>query len=206
MRGFSFAVWSLFFSLLSITPAHANKQFAWTVGQEHEVDEGIYFKLLKIENGWRLWRTETRFGVDCIAVKSAVGEQPAVPMGVAGLFSGGLPRLVIHWSDWRRRIEFGWEGKHLGEQEVLLRNPGERFWADAKSRTSFTDGEKIEVDISSWEYPEIFLGFHEAKGVIDLTGLDAMRTYISQCHPPAAVKSPDPAMLELDKKYPEYPD
>jgi hypothetical protein len=189
---------------LGSTSSSANS-FNWTVGQEREVDEGFYYKLLKVENGWRLWRLETRSGVTCLAVKPAIGLAAPVPLGVAGLFRGGEPRLILRWSDYQSQFVFDWEGKDYSNDEVQIRVPGSKFWSDARSNAVYSDKQRLEVSISSWEYPAIHVGYHEAKGVFDLTGLDAMREQIARCQPPVLrqEEAQDPLLSELDLKYPD---
>ena len=91
---------------LASTVAHAQ---GWVVGQEREVDEGVYARLVKPESGWRLWRFETKQGVTCKAVKSVKGQPHPVPVGVETVLFQGTPFIEIafdqNWQVWS--IEVG---------------------------------------------------------------------------------------------------
>src|SRR5262245_18557212 len=80
----------------------------WPIGQEREVDEGVYFTLLSSSNGWRIWKLETRSGLDCRAVKSAVGRPHPVPAGAGAVFTHGTPFIQI-MKGLGSAYQFSWE-------------------------------------------------------------------------------------------------
>jgi hypothetical protein len=162
----------------------ANLAFAqqWQIGQEREVDEGHYFKLLKIESGWRLWQIETKEGISCKAIKSARGRPHPQPLGVGSAFFGGTPFLTIS-SNGRGQTWFMWQGQHLGTKGTKFREPTDRFWQDWKYGTDLLpmDGKVIELNIVSYEYPEIFVGRSEQNVLFDLNGLSSIVTEVVDC-------------------------
>tara|TARA_B100001105_G_scaffold227851_1_gene198617 strand:- start:408 stop:947 length:540 start_codon:yes stop_codon:yes gene_type:complete len=154
----------------------------WAIGQEREVDEGFYFKLLKVEAGWRLWRIETKDGVECRAVKSANGRPHPYPLGVSVNFFGGEPFIVLYKSDALGGVQHFWKGVDLSNKSVQVRRLGEKFWHEDTRQSVYSDGDKLEINIVSWEYPEIHVGYHETRGTFNFEGLDAMRKAVEDCH------------------------
>jgi hypothetical protein len=80
-------------AVLATTAGQTGAQ--WPVGVEREVDEGVYMRVAAAEQGWRIWRIETRDGIRCQAVKSARGRPHPVPVGVGSAFYGGTPYLMV---------------------------------------------------------------------------------------------------------------
>ncbi|WP_147373682.1 hypothetical protein [Hephaestia caeni] len=160
----------------------------WVVGQEREVDEGVYARLAKEEGGWRLWRFETKYGVTCKAVKPADGLPAPIPLGVSSKLGLGTPFLEITFFDRQRTSRI--EGRHLGDQ-AEYRSPGERFWHEWSEETDlvdFLESPSIEVHVSSWKYPANFVGKIEERGTINLSGLASIMHDGSEC---AAARSED---------------
>jgi hypothetical protein len=142
---------------------------SWVVGQEREIDPGLYAKLYAQENGWRVWRFQTRQGTFCRAAKSAIGRPHPVPLGVGNVLYGGTPYLVVSAIEGGTN---GWEmeGRESDETQEF-RLPGEKFWTDVGNNAmEDLDGKKIEVHVSGWEYPAIYVGHTDDRGVIDMTG------------------------------------
>lgn len=156
---------------------------AWTFGQEREVDEGVYMTLLETFSGWRLWKIETRSGVECRAIKSAVGRPHPIPVGAGAVFYRGTPFLQI-MPGYREPFRFSWETVHWGKVKVQFREQGEKFWESLEPNSNdltHLDGKKIEIHLTSWEYPEILVGFAEEKAVIDLSGMSQAMSKIDEC-------------------------
>ena len=151
----------------------------WAVGEEREVDEGIYFKLIKVEKGWRLWRLETRGGIECRAVKSARGKVHPIPIGAGAMFGFGEPYITI-WKH-RGKLLYSWKGVDFDNSMVQIRRAAAKFWDTDEGDEVFADSDVVEVNISSWEYPDVRVGYHETKGVLDFTGWSEMRTAVDEC-------------------------
>ncbi|TCM43058.1 hypothetical protein [Novosphingobium sp. ST904] len=151
----------------------------WSIGEEREVDEGIYFKLLRVENGWRLWRIETRSSVECRAVKSARGKVHPFPIGAGTMFGFGEPYITI----WKHQggVLYYWKGADFENSMVQIRREGAKFWDIDKGDEAFSDSDLVEVNVSSWEYPAVRFGYHETRGVLDFTGWAAMRQAVDDC-------------------------
>lgn len=151
----------------------------WKVGDEREVDEGIYFRLLRVESGWRLWRIETRGSVECRAVKSARGKVHPFPIGAGAMFGFGEPYITI----WKHRgeLRYFWKGVDFENSMVQLRRQDAKFWDTDNGEQVFNDSDVVEVNISSWEYPAVRVGYHETKGVMDFAGWSAMRMAVDEC-------------------------
>jgi hypothetical protein len=182
---------------LAVQTAESKTKVNWAIGEEFEADEGIYFKLLSVSSGWRLWRIETRHGVECRAVKSANGLPHPVPLGVSNLFYGGDPRAVVLWSGYQHKLVVDLEGKGTRNHAVLTRVVGDKFWDDGKTFNP-AEGQKIEVSIASWKYPDARIGYQESKGVLDFSGLKLIRERVLECAGPEATKPP--------KQMVEHPD
>jgi hypothetical protein len=171
-------------------PAQAQ---SWTVGTEREVDEGYYFKLAYSAQGWRVWSIETRYGVDCRAIKSARGRPHPEPVGVAEAFHRGSPYIMLATTR-ARPIRLTLHGQWGTGGE--WRQPGDRFWQDSLSWSDIAelDGQQIEVHTKTWEYDEILVGLADERGVLDLTGLDAAVAALRACDPLSA-----PARIGADE-------
>lgn len=169
----------------------------WSSGIEREVDEGTYMKVYASQFGWRIWRTEWKSGFSCDAVKSASGRPHPVPSGVSSILAGGTPYLTIYKDEARDRygkslgydqIKYVWRGRYLGDTTVKLRKPGERFWDEYEywDRDKIVDMKKyeegkIEVYISSFEYPELGLGKVEENAIFDLSGIQWSIDMLDKC-------------------------
>lgn len=156
----------------------------WRIGDEREVDDGIYFRLISSEQGWRLWRIETRDDIECRAVKSAVGKLHPIPLGVGALFYSGDPFIpyIVLYRAYTGTLSYSWKGRHLETKRVRFRKTGDRFWEDDNGRVAHQDGARLEVNVGSWEYPELMVGWNESRGVIDLSGWGEMARRVMDCH------------------------
>jgi len=155
----------------------------WRMGQEREVDEGIYMTLMSSFDGWRIWKIETSSGLDCRAIKSAAGRPHPVPVGAGAVFYRGTPFIQI-MKGYRAPYRFSWGTVHWGKVRVQYRKPGDRFWESMNENEDdllHLDGEKIEIHLTSWEYPEILVGFAEEKAVIDFSGMSKAMKAMDQC-------------------------
>lgn len=175
---------ALLLAILISTPAFAA---AWKVGEEREVDEGYYFTLMSSENGWRTWQIETGEGTRCTAVKSVRGKPHPEPIGVGDHFWRGTPYLVVSkghkFASMGRVGRFELKGRHGNGAKTQLRLVGNRFWSDWKHTQNLMehDGKRIEVAISSYEYPHSLVGGVHEKGVLDLTGLSKVVEVVENC-------------------------
>lgn len=171
--------------LAAVAPVPALAQTSWPVGMEREVDEGVYMKVLRVANGWRLWRIETKDSAECRAVKSARGRPDPIPVGVGAGFWRGTPSVLLY-ENYDRKIAFAWSGEHYGKVEVKTRLLGARFWDEQRGAWSPDllpfDGKLLEVNVTSWEYPEILVGLADETAVMDLTGLAAMVDAVKACN------------------------
>ena len=167
----------------SIISAEVATAQTWPTGIEREVDEGFYFTPIAVKNGWRFWEMETKDGVSCIAIKSAVGRQHPVPLGVGGAFWKGTPFLQIH-KGYNTAYVYSWSAEHYGKVGVKAREPNAKFW-DVIPRTSFDltkyDGKLVEISVTSWEYPEIYVGLVEEKGMFNFAGVAEATKFVEQC-------------------------
>jgi hypothetical protein len=184
----------------------------WPIGTEREVDEGVYMQVAEVEQGWRIWRIETKDGVRCQAVKSARGQPHPAPLGVGSAYFGGTPYLVVvaarhddglsyrprrSWDGGQTSpqqmagFHYFWHARHHGGVRLKYRLIGERFWTEPGPLEfdATAVGERpIEVVVTSWEYPAIFVGHSEETGVLDLIGLVWAQEQLRSCEtvtPPA---------------------
>lgn len=156
-------------------------QTAWAVGVEREVDEGVYMRVVAAEQGWRVWRIETRDAVDCRAYKSAQGRRHPVPVGVGSMMArSGTPFLEVFWSEPLNRFYSEWHAVHY-RGRVKYRTPNERFWEESAPNPNTAEERVVEVVADSWEYPEILVGHAEEQATFDLAGLRWARTAVKEC-------------------------
>ncbi|HAC01590.1 MAG TPA: hypothetical protein DCF67_08995 [Brevundimonas sp.] len=154
---------------------------AWAVGTEREVDEGVYMKIVAAEQGWRVWRIETRGGVDCRAYKSAEGRRHPVPVGVRSMMARtGTPFLEVFWSEPLNKFYSEWHTVHYrgsGKYRVL----GARFWEDHGPDPESVTEQVIEVVAESWEYPNALVGYAEERARFDLAGIHWAKDAVRSC-------------------------
>ena len=176
---FASALAGLLLLTSAVLPASIPVRQQWKIGEEREVDEGIYFKLLSVENGWRLWRIETRGSVECRAVKSARGKIDPFPIGAGAMFGFGEPYITI----WKLggELRYFWKGADIENSAIQIRRQGAKFWDADNGNEVFRDSDVLEVNIGSWEYPAVRVGYHETKGVVDFTGWSTMRLAVDAC-------------------------
>jgi hypothetical protein len=153
----------------------------WAVGTEREVDEGVYMKVVSSEQGWRVWRIETRNGVQCRAYKSARGRAHPVPVGVNSMMDRvGTPFLEVYWEARTAKFYSEWHGAHYGGMRAKYRVPGARFWEETPPDPEAVNEQSVELSVDSYEYPAIFEGKAEERANFDLTGIrwatEAIRT------------------------------
>lgn len=167
-------------ALLAVSSGVAGTVYRqWAVGQEREIDEGVYATLYYQQAGWRVWRFETSARVWCKAIKSAAGKPHPVPVGVSDYMVGGTPSLVVTYQDQVRR-EFKIEGAERDEKGEY-RLAGKKFWTAIDSDIADHDGATMDVHVESWEYPAIMVGLADEKGTISLAGMSAALSAAEKC-------------------------
>ena len=171
---FKMTVAALFLITSASSSASIPVKQKWAIGEGREVDEGIYFTLLKVENGWRLWRIETQGSIECRAVKSARGNVHPFPIGAGAMFGFGEPYITV-WK-LREKLLYSWKGVDFDNSVIQIRRVGDKFWSTDKGNEIYTEADAVEVNVLSWEYPAVRVGYHEAKGVLDFRGLSAILT------------------------------
>lgn len=164
---------------------------AWAVGQEREVDQGVYMTLQAEQDGWRLWRIETASGVECRAAKSAVGQGHAAPAGYEEHLDGPVPRTEISafvmptyglTPPAGPQVSQDWYGTH-GFGTTQFRAPGDRFFRPIESLRTHRSGlTLIEINNVSYEYPRIYHGRSELNATFDLTGIEWAEAQVLACY------------------------
>lgn len=173
---------------LLLSALTASQQTQWPEGIEREVDEGVYMQVADSQHGWRVWRTESRNGVVCKAVKSARGREHPIPVGVGPLLFRGTPFLEIHGSrhgfSGREIFSYDWTTRHYGRVAVKYRIAGERFYEEKSngefSASGLTEG-SYDVVLISWEYPALNIGRAEEAAIFDMTGREWAEQRVLQC-------------------------
>ncbi|MGE6695982.1 MULTISPECIES: hypothetical protein [Sphingobium] len=152
----------------------------WVPGQEREVDEGVYAKIISQQNGWRIWRFETKDDVTCQAVKSARGRPHPVPVGFRDKMYMGTPFISIS-RGYKDEASVDLHGKYGYSQ--TWRRLGNKFWNEklGLNDLSLNDGDPIEVHTETWEYPQIRVGLTSESGIVDLTGILAAVDALKEC-------------------------
>jgi hypothetical protein len=164
---------------------------AWVIGEEREVDQGTYMTLQAQQDGWRIWRIDTKAGVECKAAKSPIGRPHATPLGYRAALNGPSPRTEIsayipftlpNAPPSQLQVSQDWFGTH-GYGETQFRAVGERFFRSMNELRSNREGLKIiEVNNVSWEYPAIHVGMSEVNARFDLTGIDWAEAQVLACY------------------------
>ncbi|GBF56417.1 hypothetical protein PbB2_00073 [Candidatus Phycosocius bacilliformis] len=163
----------------------------WVIGQEREVDQGIYMTFQSEQDGWRIWRIDTKAGVECKAAKSAIGRPHATPLGYKDVLDGPAPRTEIsaymtfaipYGPPAELRLAQDWFGTYRSG-ETQFRGVGERFFRSMDELQTNRKGLKIiEVNNVSWEYPALHLGMSEINAQFDLTGIDWAEAQVLACY------------------------
>lgn len=156
----------------------------WPIGVEREVDEGTYMQVVAVNSGWRIWRTEEKSGVYCKAVKSAKGRAHPEPIGVSSAMYKGTPFLEIFGGRGSEKLTYQWRTTYLSDVKIKYRTPGSEFWEERKNATFNADeiGEQqFEITLSSWEYPELYIGRSEETALFDLAGLSWAKDEVASC-------------------------
>lgn len=168
------------------TAAEAKVFTSWPIGLEREVDEGYYMTLLSSRDGWRVWRIETESSVECRGIKSVQGQPHPIPLGVSVAFFGGDPFLTVY-KGYQDKLRYFWTAEHSGKVTVKGRVSGEKFWkplAGDDQNEYYVDGRKFQINVTSWEYPAIYVGYAEQTGTMDLTGLAHVIEAVNNCPAP----------------------
>lgn len=162
----------------------------WPIGKEREVDEGTYMQVVAANMGWRIWRIETESGVFCKAVKSAKGQVHPEPLGVSDAMFKGKPFLEI-WPNnkdgslfFPGKFRYGWRTTYSGNVRIKYRTPGSKFWEERTQVQFNADGmveQQFEIVLTSWEYPELYEGLAEQKGIFDFSGLSWAKSQVVIC-------------------------
>lgn len=178
----------MFETAFALVAAVYVQQTNWPIGVEREVDEGVYMQVVAEQQGWRVWRSESRNGVICKAVKSAKGKPHPVPVGVMTMLHGGTPFLNVtvtrHGSSNRPQYAYSWRARHYGKVSVKMRAVGARFYDDVEP--TIIDGKRpsegiYQVSVTSWEYPEILIGHVEETVEFDMTGIGWAEEQVLEC-------------------------
>ena len=105
-----------------------------------------------------------------------------MPVGVGSGFYGGTPFLSLY-RGYQGKISYDWQGEHLSGERLKFREPGGRFWEDwtYSSDLMTWDGKQLELNIVTYEYPEIFVGRADETAIIDLTGMSKMAELVTAC-------------------------
>ena len=168
---------------------------SWTVGVEREVDAGFYMSVYADHEGWRVWRTETKDGVSCSAVKPAEGRKRPVPLGSGSSLWQGTPFIRVAGDGPGAFREYSgttarlmrmptWRLKHYGKPKIKLRIPGEKFWDEydsARFNVEKYDGKVVEIVAESWEYPHIHRGHETERGRFSFVGFDEAKRLAVEC-------------------------
>jgi hypothetical protein len=163
-------------------------------------------QVVALEHGWRVWKIETREGVQCKAVKSAVGRPHPVPVGVSSMMTRGTPFVEVLWSDYDHRFSYSWRTEHYGKVRVKYRPVGERFWEERNNPDFNPDGltaQRLEVQLTSWEYPAILEGYAEENAIFDFAGVEWAKTQVADCE---GARPDEIKVVWLTPPSPSFPD
>lgn len=208
MRGrFAFGLLASLLVMSSPISGAATRALPWHVGEEREIDAGLYMTLVSEISGWRIWREEGSGGKNCVAVKPANGVRQPTPLS-SYMFHGGYPAIAVSETTvmGNKRIDWQLLGAYYQPQTQEFRNKGDRFYVhrpDLFASSSewdriLTYGDRaIEVHVGSWRYPAISVGFSEQYGIIDLSGLSKAVEAMKACN----AASSGPVAMPSDRNH-----
>lgn len=172
-----------------IAPALAQRQNAWRVGAEREIDHGVYATLYAEESGWRIWRLEERDYTYCTANKAGAGMAHPRPLGDGTRF--GAPSAWVELSFGRMLGEtLTLKGRYFGGY-AEWKHIGDRFWTRQTYGDSLPEmGERpIQIHVVTYRYPTLEVGLSDQLAIIDMRGLQAVRALGRRCAGLAALPS-----------------
>lgn len=100
------------------------------------------------------------------------------------MMARGTPFLEVLWNDREHRFSYSWGTEHFGKVRVKYRPVGERFWEERNNFDFNADDlaeQRLEVQLTSWEYPEILVGYAEEDATFDMSGLDWAKGQVAEC-------------------------
>lgn len=170
-------------AMIAIAPIQEpgqDQRWTWHIGEEREVDEGAYVRLVEELGGWRIWRVEFKTGVQCRASRGIAGSLGPVP-GPGALFISPEPYAFSMVSK-NGRVSHFLEGRWRGGR-AEYRLKGQRFWTEFVFSTDLTalDGEQVDVHVDSWRYPAIRVGHADQRGTVDFAGYKAALAAALKC-------------------------
>lgn len=155
----------------------------WKIGQEREVQPGIYAKLFDQVGTWRIWRFENANGVSCAAALAPSGKAHPYPLDY-GYLVGTHPMLILDRS-LRDPTVISWSATGRGgRQRAEYRVVGDRFMKELsslESPPSDLEGKSVEIVVTSWEYPAAFVGLYTDRGVFILDKLSQVSERTLAC-------------------------
>lgn len=174
---------------LALAPVAANAapvSRAWAVGQEREVDPGVYARLVAQRLGWTLWRFETQHDFSCHLVRQVAGSPQPHPLGVGEvLYNGSAFLEVVYYAEAGASMHVSYQlnGRYGSGATREYRRLGARFFGEMSFEGNLLpfDGQVIEVHVVSWEYPASHVGMSDETGLINLTGLREMDEAARAC-------------------------
>jgi hypothetical protein len=103
------------------------------------------------------------------------------PLGVGSVLRGATPFLEAD-SYTPGALSVTLSGS-WGGGKAEYRSIGERFWTAWKADMPLADwdGKKLQVHITTWEYPEIMVGMADETGILDLTGAKQAIAAVDAC-------------------------
>ena len=145
---------------------------SWGVGEERELEPGFYTKVLAKQDGWVTFRIESREGVRCFTQKPQRGENLPLPYKDF-IVVPGEPHIQLGggYGPWGDEAHWSIKGKEGGGAEYRI--SGARFMepSEVMNDDFSIAGNVIEFKYEGWEYPHSLVGFYEASGEFDLTGM-----------------------------------
>lgn len=155
----------------------------WNLGEERELSPGYYAVFRGGDNGWQLWTFETVDGVSCVAVKPSREGRIIKPAGFGQHVISSGPHVSIFGNNGQLNVSI--RGSESGGS-VKFRRPEARFWTEAMYAPldfEVFEGQVIEAQVVTFEYPRLLVGAHVHNGTFDLTGYLAARDWVKQCAP-----------------------
>ena len=168
-----------------ILPVAHSQSYRWSVGQERQLRTGEYTKILAFEDGWTTYQVENERGRACHTVKLPVADaSPAIDRITLPGANDTFLRIDSYRVD-PEAVTWTIQGPYKGAARFRL--TGERYMRPIQGFVMDTsmDGQSIEFEYQSFEYPNIKVGFFSSSGAFDMTGLVAAQArHLELCGPP----------------------
>lgn len=180
----------------------AAQNIDWQVGEEVETAPGVYQTLVARDGDWSVWKYQNSADWSCVAILRKEGGDHTWPTEKYGhmygstVSNGSYPYLLIQpfltrsYGDRASGNPMYAGGTYSGKVTWELRPEGERFFQrlvpgtqsmqTAQAMSAYA-GQRIEVMVTSWEFPNLMVGQQIDKGTFHIVDMDKAIETLERC-------------------------